>query len=423
MKDQHLGLDQILAQHEGKVTDKWSLYLRTYEELFAPMRHDRIKLLEIGVQNGGSLEIWAKYFKNAKIIVGNDIASSCGGLSFEDERIRVIVANAISDRAGAAIRAISNTFNVIIDDGSHVSADIIGAFARYFPALSYGGYYIIEDLHCSYWEEYGGGLYDPYSSVSFLKRLADVVNAEHWGTASSRSDLLSAFTQKYNIELSEDVLSCVHSVSFINSICIIRKSEPSDAVLGPRMVRGKVADVNPRLKDQDGTTFVADEQSNNIWSRTVPIEPLYENAIDQIDCFKKLTAAEFSLKRISHSLLAHLANHHAGKANWFDRLRSRFSDSYAGAIAKQWEIELVRESGLFDEAYYLERYPDVAEAGTTPIMHYLLHGSGERRNPNPNFDAKFYASRVEDQQLQGLSQLTHYILVGSIGGLSTKRGE
>jgi len=43
----------------GKVSDKWDSYLPIYDRLFGPRKDDAIGLLEIGVQNGGSLEIWS----------------------------------------------------------------------------------------------------------------------------------------------------------------------------------------------------------------------------------------------------------------------------------------------------------------------------------------------------------------------------
>jgi hypothetical protein len=41
---------------------------------------------------------------------------------------------------------------------------------------------------------------------------------------------------------------------------------------------------------------------------------------------------------------------------------------------------------LFDAAFYLERYPDLAAANVHPFAHYLLHGAAEGRKPNPWLD-------------------------------------
>lgn len=48
-----------------------------------------------------------------------------------------------------------------------------------------------------------------------------------------------------------------------------------------------------------------------------------------------------------------------------------------------WHLRGVRRrimrQGLFDSSAYLERYPDVRQAGHEPILHYLLHGLDEKR--------------------------------------------
>ena len=61
----------------GKVSDKWDSYLPVYDRLFALRKDDAIDLLEIGVQNGGSLEIMSQFFINAKRLVGCDIDPRC----------------------------------------------------------------------------------------------------------------------------------------------------------------------------------------------------------------------------------------------------------------------------------------------------------------------------------------------------------
>ena len=66
-------LKQLYGEHKGKVSDKWFSYLSEYERIFASYREMPLRLLEIGVQNGGSLEIWSKYFHKAEKLLGCDI--------------------------------------------------------------------------------------------------------------------------------------------------------------------------------------------------------------------------------------------------------------------------------------------------------------------------------------------------------------
>ena len=264
-------LKQIYETHSGKVSDKWSSYLAEYDRILAEYRHKPVRLLEIGVQNGGSLEIWSEFFLNARKIVGSDIDPKCADLAFEDHRIAVVIGDANSDSTQEAILGHATTFDIIIDDGSHVSSDIVKSFARYFPHLAYGGVFIVEDLHTSYWREYQGGLYDPFSSITFFKRLADTINHEHWGIEKSRADVLRGFFSRYGCHLPEEALQTVHSVEFMNSLVVVRKAKPESNRLNRRVIAGSVATVLPEVSGwQSRPTSLSDQSSNEWTSRSMP---------------------------------------------------------------------------------------------------------------------------------------------------------
>src|SRR5450759_1724101 len=165
-------LHQLYAEHTGKVSDKWYLYLTEFDRLLNDYREKSVRLLEIGIQNGGSLDIWSKYFSSAEALIGCDINPDCAHLSYDDSLIGVVVGDANTPDVCQRIFQRSPQFDIIIDDGSHWSSDIIKSFALYFPRIADGGIFIAEDLHCGYWESFQGGLFDPYSSITFFKRLA-----------------------------------------------------------------------------------------------------------------------------------------------------------------------------------------------------------------------------------------------------------
>lgn len=93
-----------------------------------------------------------------------------------------------------------------------------------------------------------------------------------------------------------------------------------------------------------------------------------------------------------------------------DRPESRF------APLRKWrrmrEYQIVRRSGLFFDAWYLERYPDVARLGIDPLLHYLRHGWAEGRNPSPTFKTAVYLRENPDVRASGVNPLLHYILHG-----------
>lgn len=46
------------------------------------------------------------------------------------------------------------------------------------------------------------------------------------------------------------------------------------------------------------------------------------------------------------------------------------------------QMAAVQRSGLFDPEWYLQRYEDVSKSGMDPLMHYVVHGAAEGREPN-----------------------------------------
>jgi hypothetical protein len=139
--------------------------------------------------------------------------------------------------------------------------------------LADGGIFIAEDLHASYWQEYGGGLYYPYSALMLFKRLVDIIHHEHWGVTKSRVDILAGFLTKYKMHsVWEDALQHVHSVEFVNSMCIVRKARAESNQLGARILRGSDAMIEPGTAWAGGQVSQAPDQSSNWWA-TLPSPP------------------------------------------------------------------------------------------------------------------------------------------------------
>jgi len=66
-------LKKLLLNHKGKLIDKWSSYADIIDNFIYPLCVKSIILFEIGMFNGGSLELWSEYLLNAQNIVGCDV--------------------------------------------------------------------------------------------------------------------------------------------------------------------------------------------------------------------------------------------------------------------------------------------------------------------------------------------------------------
>ncbi len=106
----------------------------------------------------------------------------------------------------------------------------------------------------------------PHSSMAFFKRLADSVNHQHWGLAKADRDLFAGFVDEYGLALGENMLRSVHSVEFMNSLCVIRNERPTRNLLGRRVVAGSQATVEPDIVRHSKEVLIAPDQSRNPWS-------------------------------------------------------------------------------------------------------------------------------------------------------------
>jgi SAM-dependent methyltransferase len=261
-------LKDLYKNHSGKVSDKWTIYLEQYDEKLKKYQDLPIKLLEIGVLNGGSLEIFSKYFSNAKLILGCDIDPKCKNLKYNKDENIILINGDVNDSKTKEIIVEHSKFDIILDDGSHNSDDVVKTFCNYFNYLKDGGLYIIEDLHCSYWREHKGGIFFPISSMNFLKKLIDIVNHEHWGIKKNKEWLLKGFLENYKINIEKLDLESINSIEFINSLCFIKKEASKDNKLGKRIVVGQEAIVVPDRKKLNNLISKSLNQEVNPWSNS-----------------------------------------------------------------------------------------------------------------------------------------------------------
>jgi len=147
----------LRACHSDKHQSTGHLYGYTYGQLFKPFKYKSIKLLEIGVGGyergigGSSLNAWLLYFPFAKII-GCDIYDK---QSLAARRIKIYQLDQSSKHQLEALCKSEKAFDIIIDDGSHLSCHQIFTFEHLYPALKDDGIYIIEDVQTSYWKNDG----------------------------------------------------------------------------------------------------------------------------------------------------------------------------------------------------------------------------------------------------------------------------
>ena len=84
----------------------------------------------------------------------------------------------------------------------------------------------------------------------------------------------------------------------------------------------------------------------------------------------------------------------------------------AAAPGRLRDLETIAASRLFDEAFYLGRNPDVAASGVPALLHYVMAGAAEGRDPHPLFSTPFYVSQVPGLDVRDRNPLHHYLTQG-----------
>ena len=172
-------LDAIFSAHQGRGIHKWRHYFEIYERHFGPYRAaataDRpVRLLEIGIGRGGSLEMWRRYFGPNAVIAGLDIQPLDAPAEAEGFLIEIA-----DQQDEAALRRIVERLggvDIVIDDGSHFASHQARSFEVLYPLVAAEGLYVCEDLHAAYWPDYEGGLRRPGTFIEFTKGMIDALH-------------------------------------------------------------------------------------------------------------------------------------------------------------------------------------------------------------------------------------------------------
>lgn len=155
---------------------KWLHYFEIYNRHFEKYIGKDVTILEIGVNRGGSLQIWKEIFGPKAKIIGVDISPDCK--QFEDEQIQIFIGDQASREFWTEVKSQIPKLDIIIDDGGHYMEQQIVTFEEMFPWVKDDGVYICEDTGTSYYpEKYGSGLKQDNTFIEYSKNFIDYIHA------------------------------------------------------------------------------------------------------------------------------------------------------------------------------------------------------------------------------------------------------
>lgn len=191
-----------------RIIHKYTHYLDIYDKYFSKFYDKPVRIVEVGIGHGGSLQMWKECFGLQAEIHGIDVVDR---KTIEEDQITIWQGNQSDDFFWEEFFSRVPEVDIFIDDGSHYSFDQIHTLKKIFSHISQGGIYLCEDLHTAYLQDFAGGFRSPDSFIEYSKGLVDTINS-------------------YVIpEIKESVeqFDNVRSISFYTGVVIIEKNDVS----------------------------------------------------------------------------------------------------------------------------------------------------------------------------------------------------
>ena len=199
-------LEKYFYNNTSRLVNKWKHYFEIYDRHFSKYRGKEIVFVEIGVFQGGSLQMWRNYFGPKAKIYGIDIDPRCK--AFEEENIEILIGSQSDPVFLEKVKTIIPKIDLLLDDGGHTMNQMKVTFDHLFDHIKPDGTYLCEDTHTCYQWRYGGGYKRSNSFTEYAKNFADYINAWH--------------SEQKQFQKNKFTFS-VHSVHFYDSIIVIEK--------------------------------------------------------------------------------------------------------------------------------------------------------------------------------------------------------
>jgi hypothetical protein len=209
------------AQHRNtRVMHKWEHYFEIYERFLSPIRHTNPVVLEIGVQLGGSVELWRDYFGDAARIYGID--NNPEAKQQEDLITKVFIGD---QRDRAFLRSVVQEIgspDVVFDDGGHTANEQITTFEELYPVLSDKGLYFVEDTHTSLWR---GQFMDRPDQQSFLQfSFARCAQLMEWTGRQENFAVLGTDQNTTLANAASEFCRTTKAISFFDSMIVYERA-------------------------------------------------------------------------------------------------------------------------------------------------------------------------------------------------------
>lgn len=130
----------------GRGIWKWANALAAYDRHFAGWAGQHVNIGEVGVQSGGSIEMWQNTLGNQVHVYGFDINRNCE--SFAGPQVTITIGDQAQPHMWRTFfQTVAHNLDILIDDGGHEPNQMLTTMYEVFPHINSGGFLVIEDIH------------------------------------------------------------------------------------------------------------------------------------------------------------------------------------------------------------------------------------------------------------------------------------
>ena len=144
-----------------------------------------------------------------------------------DDQIKIFVGDQANRGFLRELREEIGHIDIVIDDGGHTMIQQITTFEELFPFISETGIYLVEDLHTSYWKEYGGGYLRNGSFIEYIRKIIDgIINSWHSRDLKMLLKILTGYWEEYKGGYPRNGSFIEYAKGFIDSINAWHSRDP-----------------------------------------------------------------------------------------------------------------------------------------------------------------------------------------------------
>lgn len=250
------------------------------------------------------------------------------------------------------------------------------------------------------WQKY----YPLKSEISAVMNNLEIVQKENIVKNSRieklnyENDLLNRFVQQSKLEI-ESIKTDHLKLDHLRELNILQLNETI------KVKETEALDLMHSMEQKQNELSAIQAQMNLIyrswsWKLTKPISWLGEG-------FKRLNFKKWEIRNTQNEIVLITYKF----ALNITRLINYIAPAQSEHLLKIFKsVNLIRKSELFDNAYYFQSYPEVKKHRIDPILHYLVYGAVEGRNPSVKFNTNLYTENNPDIKYLGINPLIHHIL-------------